>query len=75
MKNKKQLMEDEFELARNTIPLPSILDFALSKAKNLVKVYGGDEIIIVIAMALMDLKIKDAKEKGNIKLHIKMAFC
>lgn len=73
MKTKEQLIEDSFELAKETVPLPSILDFALSKAKELASIYNGDESIVVIAIALMDLKIKEAKEKGDITKHTSMA--
>lgn len=73
MKSKKDLKVDALELAKRVVPLPKLLDFSLEKAMKLADIYSADTDIIKIAMAFMDLKLKDAKEKGDITLHISMA--
>lgn len=73
MKSKEQLLVDVYELAKKTVPMPEILDFSLEMGMKLADIYSADKEIIKIAMALMDLKIKDAKEKGDISLHTSLA--
>lgn len=73
MKSREQLVKDALELAKNTVPMPELLDFSLKKARKLAEIYDGDADIIIIAMSLMDLKIKDAKEVGKIEMHTDMA--
>jgi len=73
MKSKEQLLVDVYELAKETVPMPEILDFSLEMGIKLADIYSADKEIIKIAMALMDLKIKDAKEKGDITLYTNLA--
>ncbi len=73
MKSKEQLVTDALELAKNTVPLYEILDFVIAKGKELAEIYKGDKDIIIISICLMDLKIKDAREKGDITLHTQLA--
>lgn len=74
MKSKEQLLVDVYELANKTIPLPSLLDFSLEIGMKLADIYSADKEIIKIAIALMDLKIKEAREKGDITLHTSLAI-
>lgn len=73
MKNKKKLVEDVLLLAREKVAMPEILDFSLKKGEELAELYKVDKEIVSISICLMDIKLKEAKQKGKIKEHVAMA--
>lgn len=73
MLSKKQLVEDSFKLAIENVSLPDLLYFSVGKGKELANDYHADSELVTISMCLMDLKLQEAKKKGNIKAHVQMA--
>lgn len=74
MKTKKQLLTDAIELAKeNTPPSPTFFNIAFEKANMLADEYAADKDIITIGLSLMDIKIPEAKKKGNLPEHVAMS--
>ncbi len=74
MKSKKELVQDAFNLANETIPTSKEhIYVAFEKGKSLAKYYEADEDIVLIGVYLMDYKLKDAKKLGKKQEHTTMA--
>lgn len=74
MKSKQQLLKDALELAKQNSPnSKGFFDIAFEKAEMLSEIYNADKDIITVGLSLMDIKIQEAKKKGNISEHVSMA--
>lgn len=74
MKSKKELVQDAFNLANETIPTSNEhIYVAFEKAKYLAKYYEADEDIVLIGIYLMDYKLKEARKLGKKQEHVNMA--
>ncbi len=74
MKSKKELVQDAFQLANETIPTSKEhIYVAFEKGKSLAKFYNADEDIVLIGMYLMDCKLKEARKLGKKQEHVNMA--
>lgn len=73
MKSKEQLVKDSLKLAIENVALPDLLYFSVEKAKELASIYHADFELVTISMCLMDLKLQEAKKRGDIKEHVRMA--
>ncbi len=74
MKSKKELVQDAFNLANETIPTSKEhIYVAFEKVKDLAKYYKADEDIVLIGIYLMDYKLKEARKLGKKQEHVNMA--
>lgn len=74
MKSKEQLLKDSLELAKQYSPnSKGFFDIAFEKAEMLSEIYNADKDIVTVGLSLMDIKIQEAKKKGNIAEHVSMA--
>lgn len=74
MKSKKELVQDAFNLANETIPTSKEhIYVAFEKGKSLAKYYEADEDIVLVGVYLMDYKLKEAGEIGKKQEHTAMA--
>ena len=74
MKSKEQLLKDSLELAKQHSPnSKGFFDVAFEKAEMLSKIYNADKYIVIVGLSLMDIKIQEAKKKGNIAEHVSMS--
>lgn len=74
MKSKKELVQDAFELANETIPTSNEhIYVAFEKGKSLAKYYNVDEDVVLIGIYLMDYKLKEAGKLGKKQEHVNMA--
>lgn len=74
MKSKKELVQDAFALANETIPTSKEhIYVAFAEGKSLAKYYKVDEDIVLIGTYLMDYKLKEAGKLGKKQEHANMA--
>lgn len=73
MNSREKLKEDVLLLARENVAMPEILDFSLKKGEELSDLYKADKELVSISICLMDIKLKEAKQKGKIGEHVAMA--
>ncbi len=73
MSSKEKLLEDVLKIAKENVAMPEILDFSLKTGEELAGFYQVDQKIVAISICLMDIKLQEAKQKGNIGEHTAMA--
>lgn len=74
MKSKEQLIKDSIEIAKQNAPSSQVFfDIAFEKAYMLAEEYNADKDIVLIGLSLMDIKLQEAKKKGDISKHVLMA--
>lgn len=73
MSGKEKLLEDVLNIAKENVAMPEILDFSINKGVELADYYQVDKKIVSISICFMDIKLKEAKQKGKIEEHITLA--
>lgn len=74
MKSKQQLIKDSIEISKQNAPSSQVFfDIAFEKANILSEEYKADKDIVLVGLSLMDIKLQEAKKKGDISKHVLMA--